>query len=70
MSKEQVMHLLQRAAFKLFPALRSFSLSNVASVDSRVALVQHFSKLRLETVYYVTLVACLSMLDLSSPSSS
>ena len=33
---------LQRAAFKLFPDLRSFALSNVAGVDTREALVKHF----------------------------
>ena len=38
--------VIQRAAFKLFPALRSFSLSNVASVDTKEALTQHFSKLK------------------------
>ena len=34
---------LQRAAFKLFPALRAFALGNVASVDTRKALSRHFS---------------------------
>ena len=37
--------LLQSAAFKLFPALRSFALSNVASVDTRGALLKHFQAL-------------------------
>ena len=37
---------LQRVAFKLFPALRSFALSNVASVDTRQALTKHFSTIR------------------------
>ncbi|XP_022090524.1 intron-binding protein aquarius-like [Acanthaster planci] len=39
------MSSLQRAAFKLFEDLRRFSLSNVASVDTRKALSSHFEKL-------------------------
>ena len=37
---------LQRAAFKLFPDLRSFALSNVASVDTQSALLSHFGGLK------------------------
>ena len=37
---------LQRAAFKLFPDLRSFALSNVASVDTRHTLSKHFGALK------------------------
>ena len=37
---------LQRAAFKLFPDLRKFALSNVASVDTHSALLTHFSGLQ------------------------
>ncbi|KAG8332686.1 hypothetical protein J6590_017911 [Homalodisca vitripennis] len=36
---------LQKAAFAKFPDLRSFSLANVASVDTREALMKHFSSL-------------------------
>ncbi|XP_070491078.1 RNA helicase aquarius [Chironomus tepperi] len=36
---------LQKAAFAKFPGLRGFALSNVASVDSRDALEQHFGGL-------------------------
>ncbi|XP_071786990.1 RNA helicase aquarius-like [Asterias amurensis] len=39
------MSSLQRAAYKLFEDLRRFSLSNVASVDTRKALTNHFEKL-------------------------
>ena len=37
--------LLQSAVFKLFPALRSFALNNVASVDTRGKLCSSTSKL-------------------------
>lgn len=36
---------LQKAAFAKFPGLRSFALSNVASVDTKEALEQHFGNL-------------------------
>lgn len=36
---------LQKAAFAKFPDLRSFALSNVASVDTRVSLEKHFGQL-------------------------
>lgn len=36
---------LQRAAFAKFPDLKLFALSNVASVDTRDALEQHFGAL-------------------------
>lgn len=36
---------LQKAAFARIPELRAFSLANVASVDTRTALSQHFSRL-------------------------
>ncbi|XP_008195128.2 RNA helicase aquarius [Tribolium castaneum] len=47
---------LQKAAFAKFPDLRSFSLANVASVDTRKALIKHFGplnkdKLRLIATY-------------------
>ena len=42
---------LQRAAFKLFPDLRGFALSNVASVDTRSALQRHFSALSQQTLH-------------------
>ncbi|XP_064403055.1 RNA helicase aquarius-like isoform X4 [Halichondria panicea] len=53
---------LQRAAFKLFPALRAFALGNVASVDSRKALSQHFS-----TVDEATLQEIAEYLNLAPP---
>ncbi|KAF2905333.1 hypothetical protein ILUMI_00835 [Ignelater luminosus] len=37
---------LQKAAFAKFPELRNFSLANVASVDTRSALLKHFGPLR------------------------
>nr|CAD7589608.1 unnamed protein product [Timema genevievae] len=36
---------LQKAAFAKFPDLRSFSLANVASVDTRETLIKHFGPL-------------------------
>ncbi|XP_049959812.1 RNA helicase aquarius [Schistocerca serialis cubense] len=36
---------LQKAAFAKFPELRSFSLANVASVDTRDSLLKHFGSL-------------------------
>mgnify|MGYP002715732022 CR=1 FL=1 len=36
---------LQKAAFSRFPDLRKFSLSNVASVDTKEALFNHFKSL-------------------------
>lgn len=36
---------LQKAAFAKFPGLKGFALSNVANVDSREALTQHFGGL-------------------------
>lgn len=36
---------LQKAAFAKFPELRSFALKNVASVDTRAALEEHFGGL-------------------------
>ncbi|XP_054758837.2 RNA helicase aquarius-like [Lytechinus pictus] len=36
---------LQRAAFKLFPELKRFALSNVASIDTRKTLTKHFTQL-------------------------
>jgi intron-binding protein aquarius len=35
----------QKAAFAKFPDLRDFALSNVATVDTRVALLKHFKPL-------------------------
>ncbi len=43
--------LWQRAAFKLFPDLQGFALSNVASVDTRAALQRHFSALSQQTLH-------------------
>lgn len=37
---------LQKAAFARFPDLKKFSLTNVASVDTREALLSHFKSLR------------------------
>jgi intron-binding protein aquarius len=37
--------LFQKAAFAKFPDLRDFALSNVATVDTRVALLKHFKPL-------------------------
>ena len=37
---------LQRTCFQLYPELRGFALSNVASVDQRKSLMKHFSPLR------------------------
>lgn len=39
---------LQKAAFAKFPDLRNFSLANVASVDTRDALLKHFGNLNKE----------------------
>jgi intron-binding protein aquarius len=36
---------LQKAAFAKFPGLKGFALSNVANVDSRESLTQHFGGL-------------------------
>ncbi|XP_071832631.1 RNA helicase aquarius-like [Apostichopus japonicus] len=36
---------LQRAAFKLFPDLRHFAMSNISSIDTRKTLSAHFEKL-------------------------
>ncbi|CAG0881256.1 unnamed protein product [Darwinula stevensoni] len=44
---------LQRAAFLKFPELRKFSLSNVASVDTRVALEKHFKDLPKEKLHEI-----------------
>jgi len=44
---------LQRAAFKLFPDLRSFALSNVAGVDTREALMKHFGVLSQQTLHEI-----------------
>jgi hypothetical protein len=38
--------MLQKAAFAKFPDLREFSLANVASVDTKEALLKHFGPLR------------------------
>ena len=38
--------ILQKAAYAKFPDLRDFSLANVASVDTREALMKHFGPLR------------------------
>jgi intron-binding protein aquarius len=37
--------VFQKAAFAKFPDLRDFALSNVATVDTRVALLKHFKPL-------------------------
>jgi len=46
LSHNLLLHLLQKAAFAKFPDLREFSLANVASVDTREALLKHFGPLR------------------------
>ena len=35
----------QRAVFKYFPELHDFAMSNIASIDTREALLQHFGSL-------------------------
>ena len=40
------LNYLQKAAFKHFPELHSFALSNVASVDTREALLKQFESLK------------------------
>uniref|UniRef100_A0A8C4R663 RNA helicase aquarius n=1 Tax=Eptatretus burgeri TaxID=7764 RepID=A0A8C4R663_EPTBU len=42
---------LQRVAFAHFPELRSFALSNVASVDTRENLLKHFNSLSEDTLH-------------------
>ncbi|XP_077538456.1 RNA helicase aquarius [Haemaphysalis longicornis] len=42
---------LQKAAFKSFPDLRQFSLSNVANVDSQDKLLKHFGPLKTEDLH-------------------
>jgi intron-binding protein aquarius len=44
---------LQRTCFKLYPELRSFALSNVASIDQRKSLLRHFSPLSHETLHQI-----------------
>ncbi|KAL5463485.1 hypothetical protein EMCRGX_G032381 [Ephydatia muelleri] len=44
---------LQKAAFKLFPQLKPFSLSNVASVDTRESLRKHFGALDNKTLHEI-----------------
>ena len=55
LSHNLLLHLLQKAAFAKFPDLREFSLANVASVDTREALLKHFGPLR----YGCRTVGCL-----------
>ncbi|XP_064457354.1 RNA helicase aquarius-like [Ornithodoros turicata] len=44
---------LQKAAFKSFPNLRPFALSNVASVDTREKLLNHFGSLKTEELHRI-----------------
>lgn len=55
LSHNLLLHLLQKAAFAKFPDLHEFSLANVASVDTREALLKHFGPLR----YVCRTVGCL-----------
>ena len=55
LSHNLLLQLLQKAAFAKFPDLREFSLANVASVDTREALLKHFGSLR----YGCRTVGCL-----------
>lgn len=44
---------LQRAVFKYFPELHDFAMSNIASIDTREALLQHFGSLSNKTLHEV-----------------
>lgn len=50
---------LQKAAFARIPELRTFSLANVASVDTRDKLDSHFSKLSAEQLHQACAWLCL-----------
>ncbi|KAK3748727.1 hypothetical protein QZH41_015674 [Actinostola sp. cb2023] len=41
---------LQRAVFKYFPELQEFAMSNIAGIDTRDALLNHFGKLSSQTL--------------------
>ncbi|XP_030854514.1 RNA helicase aquarius isoform X2 [Strongylocentrotus purpuratus] len=43
---------LQRAAFKLFPELKRFAMSNVASIDTRKTLTKHFTQLSASDLHH------------------
>ncbi|XP_067030979.1 RNA helicase aquarius-like [Acropora muricata] len=44
---------LQRAVFKYFPELHGFAMSNIASIDTREALLSHFGSLSNKTLHEV-----------------
>lgn len=44
---------LQRAVFKYFPELHDFAMSNIANIDTREALLQHFGSLSNKTLHEV-----------------
>ncbi|KAK2567367.1 RNA helicase aquarius [Acropora cervicornis] len=44
---------LQRAVFKYFPELHDFAMSNIASIDTREALLHHFGSLSNKTLHEV-----------------
>lgn len=58
---------LQKAAFAKFPNLRSFALSNVASVDTRESLEQHFGGLDGEGLKEIACYLNLVPDDLKAP---
>jgi intron-binding protein aquarius len=58
---------LQRAAFAKFPGLRDFALKNVATVDTRKSLEQHFGDLDADALKEIACFLNLVPDDLSPP---
>jgi len=58
---------LQKAAFAKFPNLIGFSLSNVASVDTRASLEHHFGELDASSLREIACYLNLIPEDLNSP---
>lgn len=58
---------LQKAAFAKFPDLRSFALSNVASVDTRQSLEKHFGGLDADSLKEIACYLNLVPEDLKPP---
>lgn len=58
---------LQRAAFVNFPDLRRFALSNVANVDTRESLEQHFGKLSQDALKQIAIYLNLIPEELCAP---
>lgn len=58
---------LQRAAFAKFPGLKDFALKNVATVDTRKSLEQHFGDLDASTLKEIASFLNLVPDDLSPP---